>query len=371
MFGNKIIEKPEKKDLKRPLRNKRDVENEESPSKKSKSIKIVGLKDWKPPKQMESWSTSMQIRDMTITMPKELFEKNTLVFEKYKSVLNNDIQFRFGSRILLHIHQWTDISRRNRWHANACSLIQKALTTAEFAAISEPNRDKIEVFKASILINKIDGVRRYFEALEMMLGYYVSRNMKMLYHVLQHLFKIDSRPAQNTFRYFGFNCKSGAFRQNKPISNYEDLSNLFREEYAIRNNLNFDLCAYFSIIERTNYVFPRKLQLLSKEVRRLRNELAHNFGTDFWTDEKCDISIVKIDKFCQEVSLQIVKECSKSIGTRCMEIANSVPSFHIKRDRYQSLLEQYKFFEEAFTLPYYWREYCIDMKCYIDPFGNM
>ena len=96
MFGDEIIKKPEKKGLKRPQRDEGDGENEESPSKKSKAIKISYLKDWKPPKQMGSWntslqfgvwSTSVQIGGVMLNMPRELFEKNTSVFGKYDFVL--------------------------------------------------------------------------------------------------------------------------------------------------------------------------------------------------------------------------------------------------------------------------------------------
>ena len=86
-------------------------------------------------------------------------------------------------------------------------------------------------------------------------------------------------------------------------------------------------------------------------MRKVRNEFAHNLNTDFWTDEKCEKSIVKIDEFYQEVYQQLVKECSKSRVTRQMEIANSVPPWHIKRRRYQlSILEQCK--EEKGFLPF-------------------
>lgn len=100
MFGNKIIEKPEKKGLKRPQRDEGDVENDESTSKKSKAIKISSLKDWKPPKQMGTrnsvlqfggWNTFAYVQSgsVLLTLPRELYEKNTSVFGKYESVLKN------------------------------------------------------------------------------------------------------------------------------------------------------------------------------------------------------------------------------------------------------------------------------------------
>ena len=318
MFGNKIIEKPEKKGLKRPQRDEGDVENDESTSKKSKAIKISSLKDWKPPKQMGTrnsvlqfggWNTFAYVQSgsVLLTLPRELYEKNTSVFGKYESVLKNSYWMQ-GYR-----HESLEKIRKER-------------------------EKKLEVFKISILTgNKRDGVTRYLEALEMILSSYVFFNMGNLYLVLQYFFEIDSKPARDTFRNFGFNFNR-KICQNEPISDLKDLSNLFREEYAIRDNLSFDLCAYFNILQRTNYLFPRKLQLLSKKVREIRNEFAHNLNEDFWTNEKCEKSISKIDEFCQEIFQQGLKECSKGFGTRIKDIADSVPSSPIKLCRYQSLL---------------------------------
>ena len=309
--------------------------------KESRLIKIVDLKDWKPQKQTTSvpivrWSTSVQTGSMTLTLPKELYDKKTPLFGRFLSMfknasLNGSLLFMFMSK------KYQEVISPNRFKIN--ELYYK--TRHSHDNFKNNREKKIEAFKISILTgNRIDAVRRYLEVLQALLKYYVSRNMSFVYCVLQYFFDIDSMPARNTIRYFGFNCISGASRENEPISDYEDLSNLFRDKNAIRDNLDFDLCAFLNILERTNYVFPRKLQLLSREVRKVRNEFAHNLNEDFWTDEKCEKSIMKIDEMCQEVSRQFAKECSTNIFSRIMEIANLMPSSHIKRHRYQSMLEQ-------------------------------
>ena len=68
----------------------------------SESIKIADLedfitfkvflktyvKDWKPPKQMGNSNTSIQFGDISLTIPRELYQKNLLTFVKYGQCLH-------------------------------------------------------------------------------------------------------------------------------------------------------------------------------------------------------------------------------------------------------------------------------------------
>ena len=285
MFGDDIFEKPEKKDLKRPKRNNGDGENEESPLKKSKAIKISISKDWKPPIQKgrstsvksRGWNFYVQKRGVKLIFHRELYEKNTSVFGKYDSFIKN--------------------------------------------AKGIDREEKLQAFKISVLTdNKQDAIKRYLEALQMILGSYVYLTMiKILDGVLTDNLEIRDR---DTFDYFGFDINR-KIRQRRPISNlrdlilqrrpiinHEDLSSLFMKNYAIGDNLDFDLCVYCNILERTNYVFSREIQLLVGEMRKVRNEWAHNLNEDFWSNEKFEKRIEQIHKLCQKISRESKQDFS-------------------------------------------------------------
>ena len=130
----------------------------------------------------------------------------------------------------------------------------------------------------------------------MILKPYVFRTFVMFHTALNDLFQIDSKPAKETFPYFGLNFGAN-FRevQYEPLSDPKDLILLFLDKnWKQQKKDDFDLSELLILVERTNYAFPKSLQLMAKEVRKVRNDLAHRFDSDFWTEEKCDKSIEKI-----------------------------------------------------------------------------
>ena len=178
--------------------------------------------------------------------------------------------------------------------------------------------EKLEKFKMTILLGiKTDGVRKYLEILTMILKCYVIRTFAMFHIALNDLFQIDAKPAKETFPYFGLNCGTNFQKvQNEPISGPKDLMLLFLDKNWIQQKKDdFDLSDLLILIERTNHVFPQSLQLMAKEVRKIRNNLAHRFDSDFWTEEKCEKSMEKIGDFSSEVFKQCCKDFSMTYNS--------------------------------------------------------
>ena len=50
------------------------------------------VKDWKPPEQMGNSNTSIQFGDISLTIPRELYQKNLLTFVKYGHCLHYALQ---------------------------------------------------------------------------------------------------------------------------------------------------------------------------------------------------------------------------------------------------------------------------------------
>ena len=178
--------------------------------------------------------------------------------------------------------------------------------------------EKLEKFKMTILLGiKTDGVRKYLEILTMILKPYVFRTFVMFHMALNDLFQIDAKPAKETFPYFGLNCGTNFQKvQNEPLSEPEDLALLFLDKNCIQKKMDdFDLSDFLILIERTNHAFPQSLQLMAKEVRKIRNNLAHRFDSDFWTKEKCEKSMEKIGDFSSEVFKQCCKDFSMTYNS--------------------------------------------------------
>ena len=175
--------------------------------------------------------------------------------------------------------------------------------------------EKLEKFKMTILFGiKTDGVRKYLEILTMILRCYVFRTIVMFHIALNDLFQIEAKPAKETFPYFGLNCGTNFQKlQNEPLSDPEDLALLFLDKQQKMND--FDLSALLILTERTNHAFPKSLQLMAKEVRKIRNNLAHRFDSDFWTEEKCEKSMEKIGDFSSKVFQQCCKDFSMTYNS--------------------------------------------------------
>ena len=159
---------------------------------------------------------------------------------------------------------------------------------------------------------KTDGVRKYLEILTMILKPYVFRTFVIFHMALNDLFQIDAKPAKETFPYFGLNCGTNFQKlQNEQLSGPEDLALILLDKNCIQQKMDdFDLSDFLILIERTNHAFPQSLQLMAKEVRKIRNNLAHRFDSDFWTEEKCEKSMEKIGDFSSEVFKQCCKDFS-------------------------------------------------------------
>ena len=126
------------------------------------------MKDWKTGKQMGNSKTSIQFGDISLTIPRELYEKNLPAFVKYGQCLHYAYQpATFTTHLAIDCNDKVD------------------------PYYDVPERifeEKLEQFKMTILVGiKSDGVRKYLEILTMILKPYVFRTFVMFHMALNDL----------------------------------------------------------------------------------------------------------------------------------------------------------------------------------------
>ena len=233
------------------------------------------------------------------SMPREIFDKHAPIIAKYDNIVCNTYLIKVTSGQISFIPGFG--ITMGQWY-RTCKL-------EDFQ-----DNKKLEKFKISVWSgNKVDTIRQYLSQLNEILRVYIKNQLWCLHLAYSLIFEIyyginiKTSPRSAYLKYLEVNFTRSKFNKSacrknlqKPIQNDHELSKLFQEPHMLKfdkiTDAKFDICAALNVIDGA-CVFSKELKCLARDVRKVRNDFAHNMDDKSWTGRDFEKSMKILEKF--------------------------------------------------------------------------
>ena len=250
--------------------------------------------------------------NIIFSMPREIFDNHALIIAKYDEIVCHTNLIKVTSGQSSFMPGKLPSQNMGQWYLT--------LKLGDFQ-----DNKKLEKFKISVWSgNKLDTIRQYLSQLNVILRVYIKNKLWCLhiaYFVIVEKFygmNIKTIPRSAYLKYLEveerFNKSACRKNLQEPIQNEHELSKLFQKPHMVHfdkiTDAKFDICAGLNVIDGA-CVFSKELKCLARDVRKVRNNFAHNMDDKSWTERDFEKGMEILEKFSFLLIYESLKEWNR------------------------------------------------------------